>query len=875
MNRMIGRCGTTTLHVALLGLSLALPGTVLSEPVTVLLAEGGTSRFPVVVATGATARVHGAATNLAEHLTRITGASFAVQPGEGLAGLAVGLTGDFPKLPVTPDFHPQLPTGREDYLLQTHAGGVYLLGATELAVEHAVWDFLYRLGYRQFFPGPHWEIVPSRPRLEMALDTLQRPDYFARRLSGSTSLGKDAYGDGRAYRDWMARNRVAEGWVISDTHIYGFIITARKKEFEAHPEYLALVDGQRKGSKFCTANKDLRKLVVDFALEHFQKNPRSEAISMEPSDGGGHCECSDCAKLGSVSTRVVMLANEVAAAVNEVYPGKLVSILVYNFHTAPPDIQVHPQVAATICAGQLTGNWKPEELFDAWTAKGANAAGSGYGIFEYYSNIVGNRYLPMGTRASDLLYLQKTIPDFHRRGARRLVTGIAYSNGSVALGTYMASRMLWDVEEAGRLPELYKDFLEKCFGAARQPMDRFYRLVYRIDKADPKMPLTGDTVGRMYRALNEAWPLAADDAVRRRIEDLILYTRHVELHLAGRTVPAPADATGDFMRHAWRMRKEMMVDVYGLFEYLPQNIPAAEYGWRVPADKNPWKTGEPYKSDEIAAMLQAGVTNNRIGEYQTRSFSDDLVPAAGLLPPEKMPAAPIYGFGLPPEGRQVFYTWVDKAPGEVKLRATGGLIWPKRAGNLKITLFSDKAVSDAADFVVTTDHSVPPDQKEHLVVLRTPYAGMHRIEVENPNAAALVLPGEEGMVFTVRVGPVDCFNSRHIWGGWFYVPKGTKALSFHAGLAEGEILGGDGKPVFSFKRAITSPAGQVPPAKAAGYYSVEVPPGQDGGLWRLEAARSPWRLLNVPPWLARQPSELLLPREVVEADATGAGEARP
>ena len=124
-----------TLNAAVLSLSLALPLAGRSEPVPVVLAEKGLARFPVVVSTGATARVLTVATNLAEQLARITGAPFSVRPGDGLTGLAVGVPADFPKLPVKPDFQPQLPTGREDYLLRTHSGGVYLLGATELAVE--------------------------------------------------------------------------------------------------------------------------------------------------------------------------------------------------------------------------------------------------------------------------------------------------------------------------------------------------------------------------------------------------------------------------------------------------------------------------------------------------------------------------------------------------------------------------------------------------------------------------------------------------------------------------------------------------------------------------------------------------------------------
>ena len=59
-------------------------------------------------------------------------------------------------------------TRREDYLLRSHPGGLQVIGATDVAVEYAVWDLLHRLGHRQFFPGKTWEIVPPAGDLALA-----------------------------------------------------------------------------------------------------------------------------------------------------------------------------------------------------------------------------------------------------------------------------------------------------------------------------------------------------------------------------------------------------------------------------------------------------------------------------------------------------------------------------------------------------------------------------------------------------------------------------------------------------------------------------------------------------------------------------------
>ena len=80
------------------------------------------------------------------------------------------------------------------------------------------------------------------------------------------------------YEVWKARNREASGIILITTHSYEGIIHRNKAEFEAHPEYLALVDGVRatdKGelTKFCIANPGLRALVVADALRQFEENP--------------------------------------------------------------------------------------------------------------------------------------------------------------------------------------------------------------------------------------------------------------------------------------------------------------------------------------------------------------------------------------------------------------------------------------------------------------------------------------------------------------------------------------------------------------------------------------------------------------------------
>ncbi len=485
------------------------------------LAADAKALQPVVVGPEASERTRAAASTLADYLSRITGAEFEVTTGDGSKGLAVGLASDFPSLPLSTKWPNPKPTEREDYLLQTHGHGVFLLGATELAVEHAVWDFLGRLGYRQFFPGKHWEVVPRIPDLSVALDVRESPDYIARRIWYGFGLWDY---NAEPYRDWCARNRATSGIELNTGHAYGGIIRGLQAEFDKHPEYYALVNGRRNvdsQAKLCIGNPELRKRIVEFALAQFDRDPTADSISMDPSDGGGWCECDRCAERGSVSDRALLLANEVAAAVQARYPGKLVGMYAYNFHSPPPGIQPHPQVVVSVATAFLKGGLTLDEILDGWSKQGTTL-----GIREYYSVNTWDRDMPGASRGSNLDYLKRTIPEFHARGARFMSSESSDNWGPNGLDYYLAARLLWDVGEATRVDALVDDFLSRSFGPAKEPMAEFYR---QLDGSSPHL-VFNDQLGRMFQALTEARDLADTPEARARINDLTLYARYVDLY---------------------------------------------------------------------------------------------------------------------------------------------------------------------------------------------------------------------------------------------------------------------------------------------------------------------------------------------------------
>ncbi len=601
---------------------------------SVPIARDAAAQQAIVVAADASDSVRQSAATLAEYLQRICGAKFDVRAGNGSTGIALGLPADFPMLRLKDAWLKPGPFEREKYLLRSHAQGLYVVGATELAVEHAVWDLLYRIGYRQFFPGQTWEVVPEIRDLSIAVDVEEAPDYHSRRIW--YGFGPWDYAD-EPYRQWCSRNRTAAALTLSTGHAYGGIASAKRAEFAQHPEYFALVNGQRQSghenAKFCISNPGLRKLAVQYANEYFDKNPDADSVSVNPSDGGGWCQCEACARMGSVSDRALTLANDVAQSVGP--RGKLVGMYAYAFHSPPPQIRVQPQVVISVATAFIKGGLTVDDILSGWSAQGATL-----GIREYYSVNTWDRDLPGRARGSNLPYLAKTIPDFHARGARFLSAESSDNWGPNGLGYYVASRILWDIDEAQRVPELVDDFLRRAFGAAREPMAEFYR---QLDGSQSHL-VYDDHVGRMYRALADAKQKADRPETQARLDHLLLYTRYADLYdrYAQAEDPTRQAAFEALIRHTYRMRTTMMVHAKALYRDLAArdkrvSIPA-DAKWNLPEGRNPWKSSAPFTQQELRQYLEEGIATRELVQFDFEPvpFSNDLVPARELnLPPVK------------------------------------------------------------------------------------------------------------------------------------------------------------------------------------------------------------------------------------------------
>lgn len=581
---------------------LFLPGrqAVAGDPVQ--LASQGRATYAVIVSASASPQSRTVAAELADYLGKISHTHFDVRVGDGTAGIAVGTRADFPMLKEQSAYLVSSTTA-EAYLLRSHADGLYVLGVGDQGVEHAVWDLLSRLGYRQYFPGPIWEIIPDRPELSVEIDVQLRPDYDTRLIwhgFGTWGFAKPAFSD------WRRKNRLGSEAQIKFGHAYQGIYDRNSEEFSKHPEYLCPRVG-RTGVKFRISNPGLRDLVVADAIRQVVASPTVASISMEPSDGGGWCDESQ-PELKKISDRVLWLANEVAMAVGKHNPDILVTMNAYNEHSPPPTFTAHPQVLVMVATAFRRGGYSQEQLIDGWAAKVRRL-----GIREYYSVNPWDHDLPGRARAGNLGYIKTSIPAFHAKGARALSAESSDNWGPNGLGYFLSARLLWDVDEAANADTLVGEFLANAFGPASEPMRDYYQAIDGAGQIrDVRMQLA-----KMYRALHEARRNANTPVIHARLDHLVLYTRYVELYqqyVVARGAKRQS-AVMDLLQFAWRIRKTTMVHTRALPTVIRKHDKRVQLppgNWETGTAWATWRSAETFSREQLTSIVKAGMERFRI-----------------------------------------------------------------------------------------------------------------------------------------------------------------------------------------------------------------------------------------------------------------------
>lgn len=828
-----------------------------------IVADDGKAAFDVVVGPSAGDTVRKAALDLADKLAQMSGATFRVVEGDGARGIALGTPADLPAWSaLAKEFGTEL-GDREAYRMRTHAQGVVLLGARAIGARHAAWDLLHQLGYRQFFPGPVWECVPSRKRVTVKLDVRQKPAFIVRNLWWPWLEGPY---DAEHYQEWCERNRLnfggkdGYGFQPNSGHIYEEIVAWGRAEFDAHPEYMASVNGVRQkpdapNPKFNFASTGFQALVKRWAIEYFERNPTVECLSMTPSDGGGWDDSPETAKLGSITDQVVGLANTVAETVNTHFRRPIyIHIYMYDAYAAPPTIQVHPMLIVEQAQWYNTTGYTYDELWELWRKKGVRTGGA----YEYLDVFQGSLGLPGSARASAFDYLSDSLGKFH---AQKRLIYCGESNrsfGPNGRGYYWMSRVLWRVDERNRRAAIFDDFVQRAFGPAADPMGRFYELLERRDLPE----FCHERLGQLYGLLAEAWRSTDDAVVRARLMDLAAYLHYTDLAMQASldilqlTPQQTVDLAFELTKHCERLRDSPMLSlgsVWRMFysrvlqdhpSLVPRNT-AYDIDW----PQNPLRERRPFTPEEIERLIADGQKRNPAPSFQPVDFSRKLVPATPLALPT-LPRLPADSVSM--EWRTL-RAYVPEGRTNLLVRIKAGNVPSDPSVGTRVEFYRVDSPGEK-DAIQRYRTRAINDGQWHPLSLPAPQPGHYVLEVSS-NRAGNEIDWDPDQLLTDWCEGNTYPKPTQAWSRYFYVPKGTREVAGFAGRTSGgEIVDSSGRVLYTFD------------GKRARLFVIPVPEGQAGTVWLVRNTIFAKLLLTVPSAFARSPQELLLPEEVVEQD---------
>ena len=252
--------------------------------------------------------------------------------------------------------------GKEDLRIHIEGEALFIDGGRPRGTLYGVYEFFEELCGVRFLTYDHtW--YPENAA-ETALDfgehvyepvfayrfsyygeTRQRP-AFATRLRNNAVTQEARYGGSTGYRNvghTMSR--------LIHPDEYG----------EDHPEYFALVDGERKLDapwdlpQLCMTNPGVLELMIEKVREEIARNPHLRTISVGHMDNEEYCQCADCAAINereeSTAGATIAFVNEVAERIEEEHPDVLIGTYAYQYTRKPPkNINARSNVQIQLCS---------------------------------------------------------------------------------------------------------------------------------------------------------------------------------------------------------------------------------------------------------------------------------------------------------------------------------------------------------------------------------------------------------------------------------------------------------------------------------------------------------------------------------------------
>lgn len=479
-----------------------------------------TSKYRIVIPSSPSEHELKAADVLQDYLLQISGAALPIiKAGKSdyAHEIILGQNERLDELNIPIDYNS---LNKDGLIIKTVGQRLIITGGGGKGTLYGVYTFLETyMGCRMY--SPTVKVIPKKDTITLTeINDQQVPVIQFRDTHYRITWDKE-------YIDWHKLNHDEQGgrpdwgmWV----HTFHSLVPP-DTYFAEHPEYFAMVNGQRLPTQLCLTNQDVLKITIQNLRKFIAENPEATYWSVSQNDNRNYCTCPNCKAIddreGSPSGSIIQFVNKVA----DQFPDKMISTLAYEYgRKAPKTLQPRENVNIMLCSIEINRNLPIED--------DPSCADFMREVIEWgkISNdiIVWDYVIQFPNLISpfpNLHVLQPNIQFFAKNGVTALFEqGNREVGGEFAeLRAYLISKLMWDPNlDVGALTQ---DFLEGYYGQASVPIKAYIdemrealleseaplRIFGSPNKASESY-LTTDLIQRYEQLFDEADKLAVDSA---------------------------------------------------------------------------------------------------------------------------------------------------------------------------------------------------------------------------------------------------------------------------------------------------------------------------------------------------------------------------
>ena len=523
-----------------------------------VLVADGVAKCAIVLPSDCTPPLEYGANDLGKHLNLMSGATVPVYRQKTAADFPPGCEGLI--LLTSQPLAGEPPLDNEECRLTTQPGTpwtIRICGDNRRGALYGCYALLQDVLGCRWFTRTIASIPKQRTIAVGALDLRQKPSFEYR---------EPFYWEALTNTEWIVRNRVNGANCQVDDTVGGkvrygafvhtmFTLVPPDTYFASHPEYFALVKGQRlQHTQLCLTNPEVLRLAVAGVREWIAKNPSADIFSVSQMDNeGGACQCETCTQVkeeeGSESGPILRFVNAVAAEIGKEHPRVLIDTLAYNYSQKPPRlVRPLPNVRIRLC---IPWSCKAHVLESACSR-------DAYQDLYAWSQITQQLYVwDYNTEFNDYMllhpslhYTKTVFGSFKRTGVvGNFMQGSYQSPGGclAEMKSYLCARLMWDHARDG--DAILSEYIAGVYGKAAPLVEEWLALIHSPFRQDTgakmlgiyDLPsaayLTREVLAGSDALLERAVAVAADEPVALdevgKIRMWVDYTRIAQIRLLG------------------------------------------------------------------------------------------------------------------------------------------------------------------------------------------------------------------------------------------------------------------------------------------------------------------------------------------------------